>query len=66
MAAQLQPLVERVTTGLPTWKAKLMNKAGRLACVKAMMSAIPLHHLLVLDPPKSVFKQLQRIEHGFL
>jgi hypothetical protein len=32
--AQLQPLVEKAVACLPTWKARLMTKAGRLALVK--------------------------------
>uniref|UniRef100_A0A453EX53 Uncharacterized protein n=1 Tax=Aegilops tauschii subsp. strangulata TaxID=200361 RepID=A0A453EX53_AEGTS len=42
-AAQLQPLVDSVAAKLPTWKAWLMNKAGRLALVKSVLSAIPVH-----------------------
>jgi hypothetical protein len=38
---------------LPTWKSNLMNKAGHLAFVKAVLSAIPLHQLLVNVPPKN-------------
>jgi len=43
-----------------------MNKAGRLAYIKAVLSAIPIHQLLLLELPKSIFKQLQKIERGFL
>jgi hypothetical protein len=65
-AAQLQPLVAKMAAALPTWKAKLMNKTGRLAFTKAVLSAIPLHQLLVLNPPKKILKQLQRIQRAFL
>ena len=51
-AAQLQPLVDSVAARLPTWKAWLMNKAGRLALVKAVLEAIPVHQLLAFAPPR--------------
>lgn len=65
-AAQLQPVVDKVAGKLPTWKAWLMNKAGRLAFVKSVPSAIPIHQLLVLAPPKKTLKLLEKIERGFL
>ena len=43
-----------------------MNKAGRLAFVKSVLSAIPIHQLLVLAPPKKVLKLLEKIQRGFL
>uniref|UniRef100_A0A452XJ64 Reverse transcriptase domain-containing protein n=1 Tax=Aegilops tauschii subsp. strangulata TaxID=200361 RepID=A0A452XJ64_AEGTS len=42
-AGQLQPLVDKVTGRLPTWKAWLMNRAGRLALVKFFLCTIPVH-----------------------
>ena len=60
-AALLQPVVDKTAGMLPTWKACLMNKAGRLAFVKAVLSAIPIHQLLVLAPPKRIIKALEKI-----
>lgn len=65
-AAQLQPVVDRIAGPLPAWKAKLMNKAGRLVFVKAVLGAIPLHQLLVYAPPKKSLKQIAKIQRGFL
>uniref|UniRef100_A0A452YYP2 Reverse transcriptase zinc-binding domain-containing protein n=3 Tax=Aegilops tauschii subsp. strangulata TaxID=200361 RepID=A0A452YYP2_AEGTS len=65
-AAQLQPLVDAVAGRLPTWKAWLMNKAGRLALVKSVLSAVLIHQLLAFAPPKKTLKQLEKIQHGFL
>ena len=65
-AALLQPVVDKTTGMLPTWKACLMNKAGRLAFVKAVLSAIPIHQLLALAPPKRIIKALEKIQRGFL
>jgi hypothetical protein len=49
-AAQMQPLIEKARDNLPTWKARLMNKSGRLELIKSVLSAIPMHQLLVLAP----------------
>jgi hypothetical protein len=65
-AAQMQPLIDRIAGRLPTWKAGLMAKSGRLALVKSVLSAIPVHQLLVYSPPKKTLKQIEKIERGFL
>jgi hypothetical protein len=43
-----------------------MNKAGRLAFVKSVLSAIPIHQLMVLAPPKKIVKLFEKIDRGFL
>jgi hypothetical protein len=65
-AAQLQPLVHGVASRLPAWKAWLMNKTGRLALVRSVLSAIPVHQLLAFAHPKKTLKQLKKIQRGFL
>jgi hypothetical protein len=65
-AAQLQLLIEKERGELPTWKARLMNKPGRLALVKSILKVIPVHQLFVLTPRKKIFKQLERVERGYL
>jgi hypothetical protein len=65
-AAQLQPLMERMAGKLPTWKTRLMQQLGRLALIKAVLAAIPIHQLLALAPSKKILKQLERVERGFL
>lgn len=47
--AALQPLVDRVADQLPCWKAALIHPAGRTVLVKAVLMAIPIYHLMVLD-----------------
>jgi hypothetical protein len=51
---------------LPSWKSRLMEKPCRLALVKSVLGAIPLHQLLVLAPPKTNLKKMEKIERGFL
>jgi hypothetical protein len=59
-------MVDRMAAQLPTWRSRLMQKPGRLAFVKSVLGAIPIHQLLVLRPSKKILKQLGSIESGFL
>jgi hypothetical protein len=43
-----------------------MNKSGRLAMVKSVLGAIPLHQMLIIVPPKKMLKQIEKIQRGFL
>jgi hypothetical protein len=47
--SDLQPLVDKVVTGLPTWKARLLTKAGRTILVNVKLSAIPVHIALAIS-----------------
>jgi hypothetical protein len=51
---------------LPTWKSRFMQKPGRLALVKSVFGAIPIHQFLVLAPPKKILKLMEKIEGAFL
>jgi hypothetical protein len=42
----LQPLVDRVAAYIPTWKASLMNKAGRLTVMKVTLTSACVHTLI--------------------
>ena len=65
--AQLQPVVDRTAVMLPGWKARLMNKAGRLAFAMAVLGAINIHQLLMLAlPKKKTIKSLKKIQRVFL
>jgi hypothetical protein len=57
----MQPVVDRIVGKLPTWKAGLMDKVGRLAMVIYVLGAIPIYQLLVLAPSKKVLKLIIRI-----
>jgi hypothetical protein len=65
-AASFQPLVDRLADKLPTWRASMMPRAGRLALVRAVLAAIPLHQLMVLGLDKKTLKQVNKILRGFL
>lgn len=65
-AVSFQPLVDQLADKLPTWRASMMPRAGRLALIRAVLAAIPLHQLMVLGLDKRTLKQVNKILRGFL
>lgn len=51
--ADLQPLVDSIADQLPTWKARLMSRAGRTTLVKSTLSAVPVHTAIAISPRRS-------------
>jgi hypothetical protein len=47
-SSALQPLVDSIADRLPSRKAGMMTKDGRLALVKSVLMVIPLHQIVVL------------------
>ena len=54
----LLPWVERIGDKLPSWKANLMNMAGRAVWVRYVISALPIHVLIALNVPKWFIKAI--------
>ena len=62
----LQPLVDKVAERLPTWKAALLNRAGRVVLIKSTLSAIPTHTALAVNLSPWVIKSIDSLRRGFL
>lgn len=60
------PLVDKIADRLPPWKAGMMSKSGRRTLIKSVLSAIPLHQILVLGLYRKVQKRVEKILRGFL
>lgn len=62
----LMPWVEKIADKLPSWKASLMNRAGRATMVRYVLSAIPIYLLITTNGPKWFIKAVDKIRKGFL
>lgn len=60
------PLIDKIGSRLPGWKGRFFTSAGRQALVSSVLSAMPTHHLTVLQAPKWVFKRIDRFRRSFL
>ena len=64
--AQAMSIVERVADRLPSWKADLLTKAGRVILVQYMLTSMLIYILLALELPPSVLKAIDKIRRAFL
>jgi hypothetical protein len=64
--AQWQPMIDAAIKITPAWQRGLMSKQGRLVLVQAVMTAIPIHHLLITDAPVWVLEEMDKSFRGFL
>ena len=62
----LQPLIDKVNDRLPSWKSRLLNKAGRAVLVKSVLTAIPTHTAMVVDLSPWAIKHIDKSRRGFL
>ena len=47
-ASHLQPLLNKLLRKLATWKAALLSRGERLALVRQVLTAMPVHILLAM------------------
>jgi hypothetical protein len=62
----VQPLIDKVASRLPTWKGKFLNKAGRLKLLNVVLSTIPTYFLTMFSPKKWTLKNINKIRRNFL
>ena len=61
-----QPVINKVRNRLSSWKGKLISVAGRVCFIKSVISALPLYYMSFFKMPKSVEKELIKIQRNFL
>ena len=64
--AQAMSIVERVADRLPSWKADLLTKAGRVILVQYVLTSMLIYILLALELPPSVLEAIGKIRRAFL
>ncbi|CAL5328668.1 unnamed protein product [Camellia sinensis] len=60
------PILDKVSKRLSSWKRKLLSFAGRLTLIKSVLSNLPLYFLSLFKMPIGVNKALRKIQAKFL
>jgi hypothetical protein len=61
-----QELIDLLAARVPTWKAHLLNLAGRATLVQSTLSAIPVHVSICCSLSAWALKGIDKIRRGFL
>ena len=56
--AQAHPIVEKIADRLPSWKADLLTKAGRLILVQYVLTSMLIYILLAVELPPCALKAI--------
>jgi hypothetical protein len=60
------PLIDKLGSRLARWKLRLFSHAGRLALLKAVLSALPTYLFSVFAPPMWLVKAVDKIRRAWL
>ncbi|KAL2253075.1 UNVERIFIED_CONTAM: hypothetical protein Sindi_0102200 [Sesamum indicum] len=64
-ACLFHSLISRIRDMLQGWAMTNLSHGGRLALIRSVLQAMPLHLLQVIHPPKYVLITIERIFKGF-
>nr|XP_025617990.2 transmembrane 9 superfamily member 7 [Arachis hypogaea] len=59
-------MIDKVEDKLSLWKAKTLNKAGKLVLIKSVLNSLPIYYLSLYKMPKAVVKKLISLQRRFL
>jgi hypothetical protein len=63
--AEWQPLIDKVIHCAPAWQRGMIQRSGRLILIKSVMSARPIHQLMVAEAPAWVLEELVKWMRAF-
>nr|XP_029145814.1 uncharacterized protein LOC114924701 [Arachis hypogaea] len=61
-----KPIVDKVEEKFSLWKAKVLNKAGKLVLIKLVLNSLPVYYLSLYRMPKAVTDKLISLQRRFL
>ncbi|XP_016195526.1 uncharacterized protein LOC107636539 [Arachis ipaensis] len=61
-----KPIIDKVEEKLSLWKARLLNKAGKLVLIKSVLNSLPVYYLSLFKMPKAVAEKLISLQRRFL
>lgn len=59
-------LEDKFRKKISSWRGRLLSFGGKITLIKSALTALPIHALSVVKPPKIYFKKLDRIMSNFL
>nr|XP_025638133.1 uncharacterized protein LOC112733407 [Arachis hypogaea] len=59
-------VIDKVEEKLSLWKAKVLNKAGKLVLIKSVLNSLPVYYLSLYKMPKAVAEKLISLQRRFL
>jgi hypothetical protein len=62
----VQPLIDRIASKLPSWKAKFLDRSRRLTLVNSVLTSMPVHFMTVFALKKWAIKKIDNIRRSFL
>ena len=63
---QVQPIIEKNADRLPSWKADLLTKAGRMVLVQFVLTSMLIYIIMALGLPPWALKAIDKIKRVFL
>ncbi|XP_072088157.1 uncharacterized protein [Arachis hypogaea] len=61
-----KPVIDKVEGKLSLWKAKTLNKVGKLVLIKSILNSLPIYYLSLYKMSKTVAEKLSLLQRQFL
>ncbi|QHO17517.1 Putative ribonuclease H protein [Arachis hypogaea] len=61
-----KPIIDKVEQKLSLWKAKVLNKSGKLVLIKSVLNSLPIYYLSLYKMPKAVADKLITLQRNFM